>query len=224
MRLSRAPAVLAVLLALLAGCSEADRVPGDGGDGADGGTGGGPTDSDVAGEVPDPSQGFAVLVARGRLEGEGPAPGSVAACSIAPPDGHIDLEAKEAWARPGQHSFKVGQTWLLVLDEVEVDDPRSSGCIVRTLTPFTATGEWHPQGVESGFSLDVSPDGDRLLVSRNALEPGGEFQTYAEFEDGDYTFSGDLTFRHAGWWPASAFEEREEREEDAGGEGAVWWA
>lgn len=216
----RLPLRLATLLlaALLAGCNS----PGDGGiDGGPGGSDAGPTGSEAAGEVPDAAEGFAVLVATGRLKGEGPAPDSVAACSIAAPDGHLDADSEKAWARPGQHSFKVGKTWLLVVDEVELDDPRSTGCGVRTVTPFTATGNWQPQVGEGAFSLDVSPDGDRLLVSRNAVEPGGQFETYAEFEDGEHTFSGDLTFTHAGWWPASAFEERDE--EIPPGDDAAWW-
>jgi hypothetical protein len=160
-------------------------------------------------------------VASGRLVGEGPEPEAVMACSIEAADGHIDLDARAAWARPGQHSFKVGKTWLVVLDDVEVDDPRRTDCDVRIATPFTATGNWQPQVGDGAFSLDVSPDGKRLLVSRNAIEPGASFETYVEFEDGDHTFKGDLTFTHAGWWSPSAFEEREE---DPDGDGAVWWA
>ena len=222
MRLTRAVRALLSLcvLAMLAGCNDAGP-DGDDADAGGGGTATGPSVSDHAGEVPDPAEGFAVLVASGRLVGEGPEPEAVMACSIAPADGHIHLEAKAAWARPGQHSFKVGKTWLLVLDDVEVDDPRRVGCGVRTVTPFTATGNWQPQVGDGAFSLDVSPDGDRLLVSRNAIEPGASFETYVEFEDGDHTFKGDLTFTHAGWWPPSAFEEREE---DPEGDGAVWWA
>ena len=219
-------ALLLLALAFLAGCND----PGDGGDdGMEGDGGPTPTGSEDAGEVPDPTQGFAVLVASGRLEGEAQDPASctdsdpcsVVACSIVAPDGEIDLEAKQAWAKPGEHAFKVGQTWLLVLDEVEVEDPRSTGCFVRTVTPFTATGNWQPQVGDGAFSLDISPDGERLLVSRNPVEPGGSFETYAEFEDGDYTFKGDLTFTHAGWWPPSAFEEREEGAPADGR--AVWW-
>jgi hypothetical protein len=212
--------VLLLGLLLLAGCNEADPA-GDGGETRLESTGPGPTDSEDAGDVPDPDEGFAVLVVDGRLEGQGPSPDSVAACDLAPADGQVDLDAKTVWARPGRHSFKAGQTWLLVLDRVEVDDPRISGCDVRRLTAFTATGTWEPQVGEGAFHLEVSPDGDRLLVGRNAVEPGGEFETYAEFEDGEYTFSGDLTFKHQGWWPPTAFEEKDA--EAPFDDKAVWW-
>jgi hypothetical protein len=222
MRRTRAARALLSLcvLAMLAGCNGAGPE-GDDADAGGGGTTAGPSGSDHAGEAPDPSEGFAVLVASGRLAGEGPEPEAVMACSIEAADGSLDLDARKAWARPGQHSFKVGQTWLLVVDEVEVDDPRRTDCGVRSVTPFTATGNWEPQVGDGVFSLDVSPDGDRLLVSRNAIGPGGSFEAYVEFEDGDHTFKGDVTFTHAGWWPPQAFEEREE---DPDGDGAVWWA
>lgn len=221
----RLPSALLLVLLLLAGCNDVgDPGAGPGDDDTD--TGPSPTAPsglEGGGDAPDPAEGFAVLVATGRLEGEGPPPGPVAVCSPAPPDGHIDVDSQTAWAKPGQHSFKAGKTWLLVLDEVEADDPRQSGCGVRTLTPFTVEGNWHPQAVDpSAFRLDVTADGERLLLGRNAVEPGGAFETYVEFEDGDYTFSGDLTFTHAGWWQPSAFQEKDGEVAPEDG-GAVWW-
>ncbi|HUR25374.1 MAG TPA: hypothetical protein VM327_05085 [Candidatus Thermoplasmatota archaeon] len=222
MRLPGVVAALAVSILSLAGCNG-----GDGGNGGPGGSAGadpsitGPDGSEGQAEAPDPADGFAVLVATGTLKGEGPPPSGAIACSIAAPNGHIDLDDEEVWAKPGRHSFKAGQTWLLVLDQVVVDDPRQSGCGVPTITPFTVTGNWYPTLGEDKFSLEISPDGDRLLLGRNAVEPDGRFETYVEFEDGEYTFSGNLTFTHEGRWPPSAFEERDaEVPQD---DGAVWW-
>lgn len=215
-----------LLSVLLAGCSggEDDR-PRVGGPTDPDPSRTGPDGSEEMADAPDASEGFAVLVATGRLEGTGPSSGSttaVTACSITAPDGHIDLEEETVWARPGMHSFKAGETWLLVLDDVAIEDPRQSGCGIRALTPFTAAGHWNSRLGDDKFRLDVSPDGDQLLVGRNALGPEQEFETYVEFEDGDYTFKGDLTFRHHGWWPVGSFEEKDEAPEHD--DGAVWWA
>lgn len=210
------------VLLLLAGCSGGDSPDdgGDGSDGGDGGDGGGAPSSSGPTGADDGSGRFAVLVADGLLEGEGPEPGAVAACSLAQPSGAIDLEARSVWAKPGHHDFQRGDTWLLVLDRVRVDDPRQVGCTVHKVTSFVYEGQWTPQVANAGVHIKVYADGDGLLIGRNPLAADGEFTTRLEFEDGDYTFTGNVTFHHAGWWPPEGFEERDGAD---AGEGAIWW-
>jgi hypothetical protein len=217
---------LLVLASLVAGCSGG----GDEGNGDGVETGPGTLDSDsTRSPIPftnDPQERFAVLVVEGLLTGEGPEEGEPkVACSIAAPDGAVDVDAGTLWAQPGNHSFKAGKTWIVVVDRVAVDDPRggSNGCRVpAAATPFLGEALWAPQLAGEPFHVRVyGGDGDDLLVGKNAVAPEATFRTQVAFEDGEHAFSGELAFTHAGWWPNSAFGERQEQ--PPGGNTAVWW-
>lgn len=218
-------APLALLALALAGCQAAPSE--DDGDGAGEETLAPlPSDSSSTSEAPAPylSGQFGVLVVDGSLRGSGPAPESHVACAIAAADGAIDLEAREAWARPGQHTFESGETWMLVLDRVAIEDPRggASRCRVPALlTPFIGEAHWAPQMNEPAFRLNIGVSGEDLLISKAPLAEGEPYGTHVEFEDGQYTFTGNLTFTHAGWWPPSAFTERDGPIPDDGK--AAWW-
>lgn len=226
-----AKALLLVLLQLLfAGCSGGDGSGDGDGDGDPTGTDGPGTLDGGSTRAPvsftnDPQPRFAVLVAEGRLEGEGPAPeGPMVACSISGPDGAVDVAGKTAWAQPGGHSFQAGKTWVVIVDKVAIDDPRgdASGCKVpAAATPFIGEALWAPQLAGEPFHVRVyAGDGDDLLVGKNPVAPGDTFQTDVTFEDGEHTFSGQLTFTHSGWWPNAAFGEKDEA---PSGATAVWW-
>jgi hypothetical protein len=216
-----AAAVPLVVLSLLAGCSGGDG----GGTSTDTGTDGQSTHSPTT-SASDPQERFAVLVAEGLLQGEGPPEGDPkVACSISAPTGAVDADAGTLWAQAGRHSFQAGKTWIVVLDRVGVDDPRggSNGCRVpASARPFVGEALWRPQLSGEPFHVRVhAGDGDDLLVGRAPVAPDDSLQVQVTFEDGEYTFTGELTFSHAGWWPNAAFGERDE---DAPMDGtAVWW-
>ena len=205
--------VLVLAMVALAGCN------GDGGDGDAPPGDDGPAYSLSTTPLPPMTEGFAVLLVEGRLRGEGPSEPGAAPCTPPPADGEVDVAAKAAWAKPGSHSFR-NDTWLVVLDRVVVEDPRGNCVVPAKATAFDFEGAWVPQLETEPFRLEILREGDDLMASKTPIAPGGSFETSLTVEDGAYTFSGNVTLTHAGWWPMDSFEEKDGEP----GEGhAAWW-